>query len=1074
MTPLPPFGSEAGQLLRDLAWTRSLAARLVGAQRADDLSQEAWTAALRRGPEAWPPSRAWLAGTVRNLASRTFRSAARRAAREAQASAPEPLPSSDALVARNEEQRRVAALVLELEEPLRSTVLLHFQEDLAPAEIAARQGTRADTVRWRLRRGIEQLRARLAQRDGPEWRAALLPLLVPSPSSLTAPAPVAASGSAPLILGGLLVGWKLIALLAGAALLVPFLFSGDDPPQAVVTALPSEEVGPTRSSNTTEDERVARPATVVATTNGSAPSRQATAIAPPDDPLAPAVLRGLVLDEHDEPLEGVGVRLDYGPEEGETVSGADGRFALALSALHDERLKVLVGDDPYRLQAAIWLQRVPERDHVRPLVPGDNDLGTFRLTPAGVVHGRVVHAEAGPVHKPWVLLGDRDGSAYPGSGGGIWGDEQGRFRLEHVQPGAWSIEAQRFGIRPEEQPLDVHPGTDTRVEIVSRPSPTITGRVETRAGQPLEGATVRGGWGYMWDWGAESDADGRFTLQLANDHPAELALEKDGWAVVDLPRHPVPVGTADLVLTMEPLPQLRVRVVEEDGTPVPRYELTVLHHAGASGDRELEAQCSTEVRRVVDAEDGAVDVHARPGVDALELQIPGGRTTERAIELDDPDASPPTATLRIQRGHTLVGQVLWRDTPVVGATVRLLQIDGFEARPLLFEGVEVPLDEARVESAFESFHSNMRSFGAVHALDPELLGAFFPGQFLRPRARTLTDADGHFRLEGVRPRAGEVLVVAPPESLPAAASFFSGPFVPRAGLAPDLSRVELPDAVPLSGHVVTRHSEVVEGHRVRVWTGRWTNVWTDAEGAFAIPHAPPGELLLSVYPSEEVLAPVHSFALRGRAGQARELTLPLEDLPGAALELTLTLDGAPIVGAEVRLHDVQSAEARSTSLQRTDEEGRTQGHVEAGAPRLLELQWGGGWRRWPTLRVPLTPGPAAFAYDLPAGALELERSAPWPTTGGLQVTWTPDADPDAGSTFLFELHPSGIFGLEGLEALDRESGALRIQQVPAAEGRLDVSYYEGGLGDRRDTGATWTLSRAAVVRDGTGTRVQIE
>jgi DNA-directed RNA polymerase specialized sigma24 family protein len=71
-------------------------------------------------------------------------------------------------------QRLVAELILELEEPYRSTVLLRFYEERTASEIARREGVAAATVRWRLKEGLGRLRARLDERHQGQRRAWVL------------------------------------------------------------------------------------------------------------------------------------------------------------------------------------------------------------------------------------------------------------------------------------------------------------------------------------------------------------------------------------------------------------------------------------------------------------------------------------------------------------------------------------------------------------------------------------------------------------------------------------------------------------------------------------------------------------------------------------------------------------------------------------------------------------------------------------------------------------------------------------------------------------------------------------
>jgi len=76
----------------------------------------------------------------------------------------------DELVARAELQRRLVERVLALREPSRSTVLLCYFEGLAPSEAARAMGVPAATMRSRLKRALDELRAQFdaEQREGRE------------------------------------------------------------------------------------------------------------------------------------------------------------------------------------------------------------------------------------------------------------------------------------------------------------------------------------------------------------------------------------------------------------------------------------------------------------------------------------------------------------------------------------------------------------------------------------------------------------------------------------------------------------------------------------------------------------------------------------------------------------------------------------------------------------------------------------------------------------------------------------------------------------------------------------------
>src|SRR5262245_2947139 len=121
-------------LLAQSAWIQRLARRMVTTGgEAEDLVQETWLAALERPRAEVRSIRGWLAGILANRARETRRSEVRRRAREQRTAldagrASEP-SAAEAFEAAST-GRDLASLVLELEEPFRTVVLLRYYEDL--------------------------------------------------------------------------------------------------------------------------------------------------------------------------------------------------------------------------------------------------------------------------------------------------------------------------------------------------------------------------------------------------------------------------------------------------------------------------------------------------------------------------------------------------------------------------------------------------------------------------------------------------------------------------------------------------------------------------------------------------------------------------------------------------------------------------------------------------------------------------------------------------------------------------------------------------------------------------------
>lgn len=275
-------------LLADAAWLRRIARGLVGdAAIGDDLAQEAWTKLIgkRRRPERLRP---YLVGMVKKLALEERRGARRRSRHEEMA-AREATPEGARIDAtdptrtleRIELQKGILDALSGLPETQREVLVLCYLDGLEPAEIAARLGAPAGTVRSQLKRGLDALRRRLDEETpgGRErWLAALVPFTVESSAALPAALLFVAMKITLAVAAVVLITVSLIALLDSGEELV-------DPAPATdrVAALEGEaEEG---------DATAATGAVVVDSGDGSFPSaRQAVPKA------APTILRGRVVD----------------------------------------------------------------------------------------------------------------------------------------------------------------------------------------------------------------------------------------------------------------------------------------------------------------------------------------------------------------------------------------------------------------------------------------------------------------------------------------------------------------------------------------------------------------------------------------------------------------------------------------------------------------------------------------------------------------------------------------------------------------------------------------------------------
>ncbi len=148
-------------------------AHLVAGNAADaeEAAQDAFLKAYRALGRFRPgaPFRPWLLEIVGNEARNRRRSAGRRdrlALRSAGESRPgDAAPSPEAALLEGERRARLLAVVGELREEERLVVGLRFFLDLSEADTAAALGVRPGTVKSRLSRALERLRALLEEPD---------------------------------------------------------------------------------------------------------------------------------------------------------------------------------------------------------------------------------------------------------------------------------------------------------------------------------------------------------------------------------------------------------------------------------------------------------------------------------------------------------------------------------------------------------------------------------------------------------------------------------------------------------------------------------------------------------------------------------------------------------------------------------------------------------------------------------------------------------------------------------------------------------------------------------------------
>lgn len=205
-------------------WMYRLARSLVGAaDDADDLVQETFAIALKQPPNTDRPVKPWLRKVMQNVVFMRHRGDRRRGERETLVGSQ--LTSGmapDEAAERLRAQQRLTDLVSNLEEPYRSTVIQRYVHGLSAAEIARAAGVPAGTVRWRLKQGLDSLRASLKDVDGGDrqaWYLSIVPVTMPSVGSSSTATTTVILGGIMTIRNSALVA-ALIALIVGAGVVI--------------------------------------------------------------------------------------------------------------------------------------------------------------------------------------------------------------------------------------------------------------------------------------------------------------------------------------------------------------------------------------------------------------------------------------------------------------------------------------------------------------------------------------------------------------------------------------------------------------------------------------------------------------------------------------------------------------------------------------------------------------------------------------------------------------------------------------------------------------------------------------
>ena len=594
-------------ILSEAEWLTRLARSLTGsAADADDVVQDTFATALRSPPDPDRPVRPWLRRVATNIVRMRHRGRVRRDAREAVIEQiAEPMRTPEQLLERARVERTLTDLVLALEEPYRTTILLRYREGLSAETIAQQQGVPAGTVRWRLKTGIDRLRDRLDERESPKtWRAAFAPFLA--------------------MRGACTPWWRLVMAKVmtkvGVAVIVLLLLAIG----GGVYAWQAHRGG--RDGNAASGTRAA---TAVAVMRGGAADPLVFAQAG----LGRRTLAGRV-SYHGAPFTGATVRVIHAltqTQVGETHSASDGTFAFeGLTA--DAFVVAAEATDKTALPRRVDL-RAPKVaavelaltgcSHVRGIVSdssgapiahahvarqetawpfadtdalGHYDLCThfgeaelafsasgyhgatanvvvnastqrdMVLLPEVVVAGMVVGPDDKPVADAWITIDPRGKGVIRDAAVFGRSSSDGTFRLTGVAPGHVQVSAVAPGLASRRIGIVAGPG-ETVEHVVLRldRASRITGHVMER-GQPVSGASIGLRVGSLPEFAlAVTQTDGSFTIDRAPR--GELGVVVDHYTVVAPRSLRVDDGETKAEIEVSSLPTI-TGTVTRHGAPV--------------------------------------------------------------------------------------------------------------------------------------------------------------------------------------------------------------------------------------------------------------------------------------------------------------------------------------------------------------------------------------------------------------------------------------------------------------------------------------------------------------------------
>ena len=789
----------------------------------------------------------------------------------------------------------------------------------------------------------------------------------------------------------------------------------------------------------------------------------------PEISMEPGVpLFGRVVDDEGAPVAGAAVYLLEGPaavlmsmgsispmQKPQTRSGADGGFVVA-----DRRRGETVGIGAKAEGFTVGGQRGVK--------VGEGKGVEIRLTPASRVSGVVLDEEDQPIADAFLMLVKTlvgpGGMVLPGGiGGSGESDGEGRFVIESVPPGAWSIKAVAGGfLDATKGKLEVARGQDLEgLTLHLEKGATLRGTVVGPEGSPVAGVQValvqqrRSGGGMDWlsapGKRGKSDGEGRFLLQSLEPGKRSVKATRAGYPPVtrDLT---LKEGSNSILLTLPAGSSVKGRVADRQGAPIAGARVRLTRVGGGSGSGESGPEGSFLIEGLAPGEyqayasaSGFLPTSERPRVSvgergempSVELVLERGAVIRGHVLGVDPKEYSKTTV--VARGGAEGG---WASSSVDYEGAFLLE--GLRSARWSLEGqVEGTGRRASAEITIEPEASEASidlEFGRGYTLSGRVLRRGTPVAGVRVwavresggSAHATTDGEGRFSLEGLD--EGRYRVAAREGGLGLAVE-------KQVVITDDLTLdLEFPtgsvsgrvlrgaDRKPLSGAIISAVRSDPEGPGSAPSWFSSGGATTDGQGRFEIEGLAQGSWRIKATLPGYGTKDVEMSLGEGEHSDGVEIQLDSEE--GMILRV-LDPAGVPVQSASVLVLDPMG---NSVTGQR----------IEAGESGTLFVESvpAGQWKV--LVRVPgAAVGRATVTVPGAVAAIQLERSCT------LVATVDELADESAGATLsLFDsegrlFRRPSLWAGQAISRFELIGGSVRVTGLPPGQWTLRVQSRDG-------------------------------